>query len=147
MTFFAERVTLLLPWLLEIQNKFATLNTVCDRCLIHSSPSRWPFQIQCLQFPSITQQQSLFLSPTPIAVSSVYVPLFPVGSLPYETGSHRLQCSKYPPPRSSGGDLVNLWPGQFHCCLPFLDPLHFLGLSLTTKKASILFPDAHYFLS
>lgn len=91
MTYFAERIThsCFDRWSFR---KFVN-RTPSQRFLIHNSLSRLPFHIWCLQFPSITQQQSLSLSPTPIAIPLLYGPLFPAGSLPNESVSHRLQCS------------------------------------------------------
>lgn len=67
--------------------------------LIHNSLSRLPFRVHCLQFPSITQHNSLSPCPQPPQPSlpMPYGPFFPVGSLPNESVSHSLRCSMYPP--------------------------------------------------
>lgn len=81
--------------------------------------------------------------PTPIAIAVLCGPLFSVGSPPNETVSHRLQCRKYPPPYGYSGDPVNLWPGQFHCCLPFLGQTNFLGNDLSQQRKPLFFSQMH----
>ncbi len=97
MTSLADRISLSLPRLLELQNKFVNWTQAASVGWYATAPRDCHSTFSVCNSPRLHSNGSLSLSPTPIAIPGLYGPLFPVASLPNETVSHRLQSSKYPP--------------------------------------------------